>query len=237
MHKRLFLIGLVAVLVLVGTASAGVPPVASFTVNETDICLGDTVLFNDTSQWVPTEWLWSFGDGNTSTEQNVTYTYGYTGSFTVSLTATNAFGNDTYEEKAYITVTDCAGNPDFTANVTCQIGKPLSVLFTGYCPSPEFKNYWAWGDGNHTDDIQSPEYTYLEYGAYTVTHMCWKTPYPQVYENKTDYIIIGVDGTICPGSCPPGYGGSSDDDDDWDLMWLIYGIVGGIVGVVLLSKR
>ena len=39
-------------------------------------------------------WAWEFGDGGTSSEQNPTYEYSVvTGSYTVSLTVTNALGN------------------------------------------------------------------------------------------------------------------------------------------------
>ncbi|WP_405322170.1 PKD domain-containing protein [Methanobrevibacter thaueri] len=44
-----------------------------------------TVNFKDNSAGNPTSWLWDFGDGNTSTEQNPTHTYTLWGSYNVSL--------------------------------------------------------------------------------------------------------------------------------------------------------
>jgi len=51
----------------------------------------------------PTSWLWDFGDGSTSTEQNPVHIYESEGSFTVKLTATNSAGSDTETKENYIT--------------------------------------------------------------------------------------------------------------------------------------
>jgi PKD repeat protein len=75
------------------TATTLYSPVASFT---SDVASGTTPLavqFTDTSTRSPTSWLWSFGDGYTSTLQNPSHTYTGTGSYTVTLTATNAAGS------------------------------------------------------------------------------------------------------------------------------------------------
>ncbi len=69
------------------------PPTADFIATPTVTCDG-VVQFTDLSTHVPTSWQWSFGDTNTSTEQNPTHTYALPGTYTVSLTATNAFGSD-----------------------------------------------------------------------------------------------------------------------------------------------
>ncbi len=56
----------------------------------------------------PNEWLWTFGPNaypETSTERNPTVTWVTTGNYTVSLTATNAYGNNTNTKNNYITVT------------------------------------------------------------------------------------------------------------------------------------
>jgi gliding motility-associated-like protein len=50
------------------------------------------VQFTDQSPAGPTQWLWDFGDGQTSTQQNPQHTYTTTGRFTVKLTTTTAAG-------------------------------------------------------------------------------------------------------------------------------------------------
>ena len=51
-----------------------------------------------------TSWLWDFGDGTSSTEQNPTHTYNTTGAYTVNLTVTSLVGSDSEEKTDYITL-------------------------------------------------------------------------------------------------------------------------------------
>ena len=74
-------------------ANAG-PPVAAFTTNIATTCTG-CVQFTDASQNVPTAWLWTFGDGSTSTQQNPNYCYTTAGTYAATLRATNAAGAST----------------------------------------------------------------------------------------------------------------------------------------------
>ncbi len=80
-------------------------PVADFTTNTTSITEGGTVNFTDLSTNTPTSWSWDFGDSATSTSQNPSHTYSTAGTYTVSLTATNAYGSDNEIKNDYITVT------------------------------------------------------------------------------------------------------------------------------------
>ncbi|TAL61427.1 MAG: PKD domain-containing protein [Bacteroidetes bacterium] len=79
------------------------PPTAQFTANPTSSCSG-AMSFTDQSFYSITGWLWNFGDGGTSTLQNPTHTYTASGIYSVSLTATNANGNNTLSKPNYITV-------------------------------------------------------------------------------------------------------------------------------------
>ena len=54
----------------------------------------------------PDTWDWTFGDGGTSTEQNPVYEYTAVGTYTVTLTVSNAYGSDTETKDDYITVFD-----------------------------------------------------------------------------------------------------------------------------------
>jgi PKD repeat protein len=86
------------------------PPVADFTAAATTIETGQSVTFSDSSANNPTSWTWTFDGGTpaTSTNQDPTVTYNTAGTYTVSLTATNAEGGDTETKTGYITVTDPA---------------------------------------------------------------------------------------------------------------------------------
>jgi PKD repeat protein len=68
-------------------------PTAIFEISELISCNG-LISFTDLSTNIPQEWLWDFGDGNTSNEQNPTHQYTEEGTYEVSLTVTNILGED-----------------------------------------------------------------------------------------------------------------------------------------------
>lgn len=70
------------------TVNVSTPPVAAFDTAS----VGFTYTFSDLSTGGATTWLWSFGDGSTSTAQNPTYQYTSNGPQTVCLTAGNSTG-------------------------------------------------------------------------------------------------------------------------------------------------
>ena len=82
------------------------PPVASFTASATEICVGQSVTFTDTSTNIPSGWTWTFisGTPNSSTIQNPLITYNTAGSYAVTLVAANYNGTDTKTLNSYINV-------------------------------------------------------------------------------------------------------------------------------------
>ena len=80
------------------------PPSANFSVSETKAARYSSIQFTDESTGDIDSWSWDFGDGNTSTEQNPSYMYEDGGTYTVSLTVSNAISSDTREKKDYITI-------------------------------------------------------------------------------------------------------------------------------------
>mgnify|MGYP000589398959 CR=1 FL=1 len=80
------------------------PPLVYFNSSEEHICANDTIVFNDLSLNDPSAWHWEFGDGASSELQNPTHIYSAPGTYTVSLTATNEYGESTETEVGYIEV-------------------------------------------------------------------------------------------------------------------------------------
>lgn len=74
------------------TPQVATAPTASFTASPTSGDAPLTVQFTDTSTQSPTSWSWDFGDGSVSTEQDPTTTYSAAGTYTVTMTASNAAG-------------------------------------------------------------------------------------------------------------------------------------------------
>jgi len=94
-------------------------PVADFSGDPTSGVEPLTVQFTDLSTGSPTSWSWDFGDGaGTSTAQNPSYTYQSAGTYTVSLTATNAYGSDTETKVDYITVSTSSGTIMHVSDIT-----------------------------------------------------------------------------------------------------------------------
>lgn len=80
---------------------------AAFTVSVRHVAPGEEVQFTDasTTGCEIVEWLWDFGDGGTSTEQNPTHSYDDEGMFTVTLTVRDACGyTDSASWKSLIAV-------------------------------------------------------------------------------------------------------------------------------------
>lgn len=122
------------------------PPVALFTVSDTNICVGESIIFTDQSTGVPTSWSWQFSGGipSSDTVQNPTVTYDSTGAYDVTLIVSNIDGSDTSIKIGYITVnvTPVADFNIISDTVGCH---PLSVSFTNL--STGANNYsWNFGD-------------------------------------------------------------------------------------------
>jgi PKD repeat protein len=79
-------------------------PVANFTGTPTTGPAPLTVLFTDTSTNAPMTWNWTFGDGNSSILQNPSHTYTVAGTYSVTLTVSNAGGSNTTLKTDYILV-------------------------------------------------------------------------------------------------------------------------------------
>jgi len=143
------------------------PPEASFEADTTSGITPLTVHFTDTSTKDPTSWLWSFGDGGTSTEQHPAHVYTVAGLYSVSLTATNAEGFDVEARVGYIDVQPGAPSASFSVDAS-NGAAPLSVQFTDESANGPTSWTWDFGDGD-TADVQNPKHVFPEPGSYLVT--------------------------------------------------------------------
>jgi PKD repeat protein len=85
------------------------PPVANFSAQPR---IGEgwlNVQFTDSSIGNITYWLWDFGDGTTSDEQNPTHEYENVGSYSIRLRLIGPDGTDTELKQDYINVVDVSG--------------------------------------------------------------------------------------------------------------------------------
>ncbi|WP_164913772.1 PKD domain-containing protein, partial [Methanoculleus taiwanensis] len=145
------------------------PPVATFSGAPTNGTAPLVVQFTDLSTGTPTAWLWQFGDGTNSTEQNPEKIYTTPGTYTVSLNATNAQGSSSVIKDQFITVTDTPSPPaaNFTGTPTAGI-RQLTVQFTDLSTGNPTAWLWQFGDGTNSTE-QHPQKTYTAVGTYTVS--------------------------------------------------------------------
>lgn len=164
---------------------------ARFSASNTTIGPGATVAFSDHSTGTPTTWLWDFGDGNTSTEQNPTNTYINAGSYTVTLTVSNSDGTKTTTKADYITVTTENLPPLALFTVNTTSGKTNETIqFTDESMYKPTAWRWFFGDGS-TSNEQNPKHVYTNPGVYTVT-LNTTNENGSNAETKIDYITIVV---------------------------------------------
>jgi gliding motility-associated-like protein len=145
-------------------------PVAKFTGAPLQGCPPLVVNFTDQSTGSPTSWNWNFGNGNSSTLRNPTATYFTPGTYTVSLTVTNASGSNTITKTQYVTVFD---PPTVNFSGTPRAGcYPLKVQFTDLSTAGNGNSvsswFWDFGDGQ-TSTLRNPLITYGSSGNFSVT--------------------------------------------------------------------
>ncbi len=114
---------------------------------------GLTTVFTNTSTGA-SSYMWDFGDGNTSNQQNPTYTYACSGTYVVVLTATNACGSVSYSQ-----IINVASSPPATCitngitnNQGAYYGQldfcPTSSQFFLSAPHPASPNaVYVWSEG------------------------------------------------------------------------------------------
>ncbi len=127
-----------------------------------------TFQFMDMSWGNPDSWLWDFGDGYTSTEQNPYHTYEEEGTYQVCLTIEGDSCTDTFCDSLWVGYWpgDCLASfyfyPDSTNYYTFQF---VDMSFT---PSGNIDSWsWEFGDGT-TSSEQNPVHSYNASGEFTV---------------------------------------------------------------------
>ncbi len=139
----------------------------------------NTIQFNNLSGYCKADltYLWDFGDGDTSTEQNPLHTFPTTNTpmtYYITLTVTSAGDGTTDSETKNFSTSTIA--PSFYALEDCGIVRATNTAticgatFDSY---PSFMYSWDFGDGTAmvTTDSATPEidHTYITSGDYTIT--------------------------------------------------------------------
>ena len=173
------------------------PPEADFNVSITSGEVPLSVQFNDQSIGEGiTNWLWSFGDGETSTYMNPLHIYTTPGIYTVTLQVTNEAGTNTSTRTNYINVTQSLPLVQDFEGTPLVGNAPLEVVFTDTSSGGTTSRLWNFGDGmtvwkNETDTVS---HTYSIPGTYTVL-LTLGNEEGQETITKTEYIQVNPTGT------------------------------------------
>jgi len=122
--------------------------------------------FEDMSYGNINSWLWDFGDGTTSSEQNPVHAFAQDGPHLVSLTVSGDSCENT------ITMLVFSGDDYWYDQELFALFMPFidgqNVFFLNLSSLTAFQFHWDFGDGN-TSNEYFPIHTYTEAGLYTVT--------------------------------------------------------------------
>lgn len=145
--------------------------------------------FRDTSGGAPTSWSWTLGDGATSLVQDpFVHTYA-AGTYTVTMTATNAAGSSTAMMKV---VVNAASAVDFTANPGSG-STGMTVTFTSTSTPGGTAYAWTFGSGEGTGTGATTTHTYNSAGTYTVSlKVTYPSPTGAITNTKTDLITVAL---------------------------------------------
>jgi PKD repeat protein len=108
-----------------------------FLVNTTVEPIDGTVIFTNQSQHAET-YVWDFGDGFSSTDENPTHQFGNVDSFMVTLTASNHFGCDSSISKSVYVFKRALYAPNYmepgnaSSNELIKVWKPIGIGLSSY---------------------------------------------------------------------------------------------------------
>ncbi len=122
------------------------------------------VFFTDDSRGDITDWLWNFGDGEKSTDQNPSHTYSKGGYYNVCLTVKNTAGitNSTCKHVQVAAPEECFARFMYSVDSATQ-----TVDFVDNSYGSPDGWFWDFGD-DLTSTLQNPSHTYGSPGFYMV---------------------------------------------------------------------
>ncbi|MDQ6761802.1 MAG: PKD domain-containing protein, partial [Bacteroidota bacterium] len=137
-------------------------PIAAFQ-GDTLSCTSNIISLKNLSTGPSLNYLWTFGDGTTSTQANPVHLYTTEGVYSVGLSVSDLYGcRDSVAKPAYVTIANAKA--DFIASDTFGRCPPLVVNFNN--TSTNYLSYaWNFGDGA-TSSALSPSHFYSTPGAF-----------------------------------------------------------------------
>ncbi|MFT6501238.1 MAG: gliding motility-associated-like protein [Crocinitomicaceae bacterium] len=144
---------------------------ANFSVNEIEICLGESVDFTDLSTAGNSPivtWTWDFGDGFSSQIQSPTHVFTAAGTYNITLTVQAQDGTSDVEIKQAFIIVHPLPQVNFSlSNQGCSV--PFNAVFTNTSSAGAFTYAWDFGNGQTATDFTPTGIVYATEGTYNVT--------------------------------------------------------------------
>lgn len=144
------------------------PLEADFTSNHTTRCVGDAIMFSNTSNITANSFSWDFGDGSTpKTQENPSHVYTSPGVYTISFSINKGNCNDTEVKTSYITILE---KPivEFYSDSSESCSIPFLVNFNSATTNNNDTYLWSFGDGTSSNQI-NPSNVYNMNGSFNVS--------------------------------------------------------------------
>src|SRR3989441_45302 len=118
----------------------------------------------------PYTYSWMFGDGQTASGATVTHAYSTAGSFTVTLTLTDAVNTQVISSQG-ITLAPVPMTASFTLSTSpTEVNVPVSFSATVTGGTPPYVSFsWNFGDGSAQGSGNTPTHAYTAAGTFNVT--------------------------------------------------------------------
>jgi gliding motility-associated-like protein len=148
------------------------PPTIALSLLPNTVCSPQLVQFFDNSQSGNSNdpinsWIWSFGDGNTSTLQNPTHIYSVAGTYLVTLAVTTEDGCISNNTSSPTTVVSFPSpTAAFTVNNT-NLDIPYDNLLCTNQSTGANSYQWNFGDGS-SSVVENPTHSFQDVGVFTV---------------------------------------------------------------------
>ncbi len=137
---------------------------ALFSVDQSSACAPATLTFHSESTGADT-YVWDFGNGNVSAQENPQHLYTEPGVYDVSLVASSVLGcSDTLSLSGVVTIKGPVVGFEYLLQANCN---EVQVQFTDTSSGAVAWN-WNFGDGNQSNQ-QHPSHSYTEPGSYDIT--------------------------------------------------------------------
>ena len=138
-------------------------PVADFNTPDTVFCPNVNLQFTNASTGPSLQYIWYFGDGQTSTATNPVHQYANDGMYTVKLHVTDQYGcMDSITKVQYVLIATPQAN--FAVSDSFSTCPPLFVQFTNNSINYTSTN-WDFGDGSVSNNL-NPTHFYTSPGTF-----------------------------------------------------------------------